>query len=891
MPGHSHDQPPHRHPAERLDEEIRFHIEQQTAQLVRQGFSPVEARREALRRFGAVEAAKDSARDEMRWAWLRGVGRDARYGARRLARAPGFTALAATTLGLGIAASTALFSVVNGVLLRELPYPEPDRIVRLYQVNVDTPGGQPRRSGNVAEPNVKDWRARTRSCGSIAVMSQAGEVPVCGTGEAVMARLTHVSDEFFDVMRVSPARGRRFAPDERREGAPGVALVSAAFRQVVFGAELPSSATLRIGEALYAVVGEMPAGFDFPGGTDIWTPREQSAPSQSRTAHNFQAVARLADGVDLGAARAELSAVSRAVKARYGDETWMVDAMAVPLLEQVTAGVAPAIRLLFGAAILLFVIACMNVTNLLLARDAVRAPEVALQLAIGASRWRIVRQRLVETLLLCVSAAAVGVVGAGLAGRALLALDPGTVPWLREVGFDWEALLFACVAALAATVTTGLVAALRSAGRDLREVLADAGRSTTGGRARERAREALVVTEVALTLVLLVGTALLGRSFARVLAIDPGYRTDGIAVLNLVVPDGAPPAGGGARRAQVQQAFMARLAALPGVTHVGLTSGLPAGGGWYPDGQYLEMTRADEIRSFEDVAALGDRVRERAGQSGFRVVGGDYFAVMGIPVIAGRVFEAGDTADAPHVAVVSRAFTEARWPGRDPLGRFIQFGNMDGDPRGFRVVGVVGDVRELTPEAEPGPLFYVDHRQRPGQASQVSVVVSGPAPGVMAAAPRILREVSPELPLEVGTIEDAFDEALRGRRFNLMLIAAFGAAALGLAALGTYGLVSYVVAQRTREIGIRLALGAEPSNVVRLVAGHGARLAAVGIAIGLTAALLMTGIVRGFLFAISPADPVSLASVASITAGVVVLASLLPAWRAARLSPPHTIRN
>jgi predicted permease len=717
-------------------------------------------------------------------------------------------------------------------------------------------------------------------------MSQAGVVPVAASGDAVMARLTPVSDEFFDVMGVRPARGRLFAPDELRQGAPGVALVGPALRQRAFGAELPSNAMLRIGQGFYAVVGEMPAGFDFPGGTEIWTPQEQVAPSLSRTAHNVQAVARLAGGVSLEAARADLSAASRAVKAEYGDETWMVDAAAVPLLEQTTAGVGPAIRLLFGAAAVLFVIACTNVTNLLLARDAARAPEVALQLAIGASRWRIVRQRLVETLLLCVSAAAVGVVAAGLAIRGLLSLDPGTVPRLREVGLDWDVMGFALVAALLATATTGLVAAFRSADCDLREALADAGRSATGGRARERAREALVVAQVALTLVLLVGTALLARSFQQVLSVDPGYRTEGVVTVTVVVPD-----ADGTRRAQVQQAFMTRLAALPGVERVGLVSGLPTGGGWYPNGQYIEMTRVDEIQSYDDVMALGDRVRERAGHSGFRVVGGDYFAVLGIPVLAGRVFEAGDTADAPHVAVVSQAFAEARWPGRSPLGRFIQFGNMDGDPRGFRIVGVVGDVRELTPESEPGPLFYVDYRQRPGQASQVSVVVSGPAPGVMASAPRILREIDPALPVEVGTIEDAFDAALRGRRFNLTLIAAFGVVALGLAVLGTYGLIGYLVAQRTREIGIRLALGAAPSSVVRLIAGRGARLAGAGLIVGLGASLLLTGAVRGLLFAVSPTDPLSLASVAAVTAAAVVLASLVPAWRAARLSPIDTLKG
>jgi len=876
----------------RLDEELRFHVDQQTGQLVRQGMSPRAARREALLRLGAVESVKDEARDQMRWAWARGIGRDIRYGARALLRTPGASIAAVATLGLGLAASTALFSVVNGVLLRELPYPEADRIVRLYQMNADSPGGAARRTGNVAEPNVIDWRARTASFEAIALMNRLGTVPVASDRQAVLARAAGVSREFFEVLRVGPASGRLFTADELRPGGAPVVLVSAALRRRVFGDELPSEGTLRIGGSMFAVVGEMPEGFDFPGGTEVWTPSEQQPPSTSRTAHNHQAIGRLADGVSLAHARAELSAVSRAMKVEYGDETWMVDAAVVPLLEQTTAGVRPAIATLFAAAVVLFIIACTNVTNLLLARDAARAPQVALQLALGARRWRVVRQRLVEIFLLALAAAAVGLVAASAATRVLVRLDPGTVPRLGEVGLDWTALAFACAAAVAATLGIGLVAALRGADRNLREVLADAARSTTSGRGRERAREWLVVTQVALTLVLLSGTALLARSFAEVLSVDPGYRTEGVAVLNVAMAAPADPADAGRSQWAFQEELMGRIAALPGVTRVGLVSGLPTGGGgFYPDGQFLEMTRVDELTSMADVAALGERVRERAGSAGFRVVGGDYFAAMSIPVLAGRTFDSGDTPDAPHVAVVSDSLARARWPDRSPIGRFIQFGNMDGDPRGFRIVGVVGDVRELTPESDPGPLFYVDYRQRPAQASRVSVVASGAVSDVLAAAPRILRELNPALPIEMRTIEDTFDDALRGRRFNLLLIAAFGLAALALAVLGTYALVSYLVAQRTREIGIRLALGAEPSSVVRLITVRAVRLAALGVTAGLVVALLLTSLVRGMLFAVSPSDPVSLAAGALVLGGAVVVASFVPAWRAARISPVDTLRG
>lgn len=874
----------------RLDEEFRFHIEQQTAKLIQEGVSPERARREALLKFGGVDGMKDTTRDEMRGAWWRGLGRDIRYGTRALIRTPGFALLAVLTLGLGIGASTALFSVVEGVLLRELPYPGSDRIVRLYQMNTDGSPGSAIRRANIAQLNATDWQTRTRGFQAIAIMASQGTVPMVGGEEPLMARWTLVSREFFDVMGVPVDRGRRFAADELREGGTPAAIVSAAFRARMFGDTVPAGATLRIGQTHYAVVGEMPSGFDYPVGTDVWTPTEVSAPSASRTAHNFQAVARLADGVSLDAARADLSSVSRAMKIEHGDQTWMEDAEAVPLLEQTTSGVKSALQLLFGAAIVLLVIACTNVSNLLLARDAARAPQVALQLAIGAGRWRIIRQRLAETLVLCLTGAAAGVLVAGLAMRGLLALDPGGVPRLQDVGLDWQAVAFATAVSLIATLAIGLVTAFRSTDGNLRAVLADAARSTTGGRARERAREALVVTQVALTLVLLVGTALLARSFAELLSIDPGYRTEGAVVLDVVRPRSSEP-DAGQRQWQFQQEFMTRLRALPGVDAVGLVSGFPAGGGRYPDGRYLEMTRADEIQSFDDVAALGDQLQERAGTAGFRVVGGDYFAAMDIPVVAGRLFDDRDVPDAPHVAVVSRSFAEARWPDRDPLGRFIQFGNMDGDLRGFRVVGIVDDVRELSPEASPEPLFYVDYRQRPRQAGSISVVVAGRTTDVGTAAQRILRELDPDVPVQVRMIDDAVDAALQGRRFNLTLISAFGLAALGLAVLGTYGLISYLVTQRTREIGIRLALGAAPSAVVALIAWRGARLAAAGIAIGLVMAMFMTSLVDGLLFAIPASDPVSLAGVSVMTAVAVVLASLLPALRAARISPTETLRN
>lgn len=875
----------------RLDDEIAFHIEQQTARFVEQGMSPELARREAIKRFGGIEGAKESARDELRFAWWRGLGRDCRYAARGLRRTPGFFVVAVLTLALGIASSTALFSVVEGVLLRELPYPEADRIVRLFQINIDgTAGGPVRRVNNANELNVIDWRQRTRSFEAIAMMTGTGTAPVTGPREPVLARWTQVSREFVDVMGVRPRAGRWFGTDEAREGGASVAVISHAFRQRVFGDSLPPGAVLKVRQEAYAVIGEMPEGFDYPAATDIWTPREVTPLPTARTAHNVQAIARLSRGVSVDEAIADVGGVSRRLREEHGDRTWMVDATAIPLLEQITTAIKPALQLLFGAACVLFLIAAANVSNLLLARQASRRQMVAIQLAIGASRWRVVRQHLVEILLVCLVAAVIGMLGAQAAMKGLLALDPGTIPRLREAHVDWLAVIFATTVAIAAAVVIGLVTTLRRRDRDLRTELDHAARGSAG-EDRVRAREGLVLAQVAMTVVLLAGTALLARSFLEVLRIDPGYRTDGVIALDMTIPRGAEPEAR-QRQWQLQQEFMTRLRALPGVDAVGLISALPAGGSaFYPNGRYLEMTRVDEIASEEDVARLGNAVLERAGQSGFRVAGDDYFRVMDIPLLQGRTFQAGDTADAPHVAVVSRSFAETRWPGRDAIGRFVQFGNMDGDRRGFRIVGVVDDIRELSPEAAPGPLFYVDYRQRPGHASRVSIVVSGGGADLAVTSQRILRELEPNVPLQVRHVAELFDASVSGRRFNVVLIAVFGTTALGLAVLGTYGLISYLVAQRRREIGIRLALGADTVKVLRLVVWRAMRLALAGAVAGLVAALFLRQLVDGLLFAISPTDPATLAGAIVITAGAVVAASLLPAWRATNISPVETLRG
>jgi putative ABC transport system permease protein len=868
-----------------LEDEIRFHIERQTEKNLRHGMSPEEARRAAVVRFGGVERMKESVRDEVRPVPLDDLSRDLRYGVRTLLRAPSFAVVSILTLGVGIGAATAIFTVVEGVLLRPLPYPEPDRIVRLFQV------GEAGNRFGVSDPNFEDWKTQSRSFQAMAEMAGPFPMSVMGGLEPNRARVARVSREFFDVMGVKPVMGRGFFEEEQKQGAAPAVIVSNAYWREWLGSNPNlTEQTLNFNQRAHNVVGVMPLGFDYPGGTQIWYARELDEVSVSRTAHNHQVVARLAPGRPLHAAHAELSAISRALKERYGDDTWMFDAAVVSLHEVMTSSVRPALLALIGAAGFLLLIACANVSNLLLARAASRRRELALRLALGAGRWRVARQLMAESLVLCLSGGALGVWIAFLGVKALLALEPGSLPRLGEVSMSGRVLAFAIAVSVVTALALGLATTLRANERELRGWLTDGQRTMAGGKASQRVRHALVVVQVALTLVLLTGAALLGRSFLRLLSVDTGYRTEGGIVLDLSLPPVEGEASG-RQQARFQEELMARLSNLPGVQEVGGINDFPLGGTFYPNGNFLEMTSADEIRSYEDMRKLAD-VQERTGFAGYRVASEGYFRAMGIPLVRGRLFDAGDGPDAPHVALISESLVQTRWPDRDPLGRFIQFGNMDGDIRAFRIVGVVGDVREHGPEALPAPLLYGDYRQRMAAASRFSIVVvtdsrtADLAPTVQ----RIVRELDPQLPVQIRTLEDAFSNTFAGRRFSLLLSGVFGATALMLATLGIYGVMSYLVAQRTREIGIRMALGAAGRDVLGTIIGQGARLSLIGTAIGLAGALALTRVVERLLFGIEATDPVAFAGVVILIAASTALASYIPARRAMRVPPLISLR-
>ena len=876
-----------------LDDEMRFHLDMEAEELARtRGIPLAEARRRAMVAFGGVDRHKEAHRDARGVRWLEEMVGDVGFAARSLRRTPGFLAVTVLALALGIGATTAIFSVVHGVLLRPLPYPEPDRVVQVWQLGADG------KENAFSDPNFEDVRDQSRSFSALAQFSGVSTVSVAGASEPVRVRGARVSRGFFDVLGVKPAVGRLFAPEELRENGPAVVVVSHRFWRTYLSARpaVVSGGTLTFDGRVFSIVGVMPPELDFPRDVDLWVPRELEGRLPSRTAQNWYVLGRLAPGVSAEQASADAGAIAKRLKQQLGDRTWMSDVKVTPLQEQLTGKVKPVLQLLLAASGFLLLIACANVVNLLVARLATRQGELAVRVALGAGRGRLVRQFLAEALLLSLVGGGIGVWLAHAGVRALLAMDPGTLPRLQEVGVSVPVLLFALGVSVLTAVLLGLVAAWRATTGDVRESLMAAGRSQAQGSTGQRVRESLVVAQVALTLVLLVGAGLLGRSFYTLMSVDPGYRTERTVVLDLNLPS-ASDSVEARRLVQSYDLMLDRLRQLPGVREVGAVNALPlAGGGSRGNGTFLIMSSVDEPLDPRDYGKyLGDKAR--TGSAEYRLASAGYFRAMGVPLVRGRLFEDRDDAGSPHVAVISQSLAETRWPNEEPIGKVIQFGNMDGILTPFTVVGIVGDVREASLESKPRPTFYGHYKQRPRRISTMNLVVAGSADPAQTAgaAGRVVRELLPDVPPRIRSIETVIAESVADRRFILLLVGVFGGAALLLATLGVYGVIAFLVAQRQQELAVRVALGAQSGDVLRLVLRQGAVLALIGVAVGGAAAFGLTrvlaGTLEGMLYGISRTDPVAFGGVALLLAAVALVASWVPARRAAKVDPMRVLRG
>jgi predicted permease len=809
---------------------------------------------------------------------------DFRYALRQLRENPGFTAVAVLTLALGTGATTAIFSVAYGVLLRPLPYPRPDRLVAVYEL---TTKGRP---SGLADPNFADFRDHGRSFQALAKYSD-GVVSVSGAGQPTRTRAASVSHSFMSVLGLQPTLGRDFAASDDRRGAEPTLLVSHGYWKESLGSPRDlSGSKLKVDGALYSVVGVLPPGFRFPAGVDLWRPAGLEGENPSRTSHNFRAVGRLRDGVSVEQARQDVSAIARRIREEAASERGeylLADATVVPLRESIAGGARSPLLVLLGAVGFLLLVACANVANLLLAQATARQREFAIRGALGAPRGRLVRQLLTEALLLSLLGCGLGVLAAFWGVAGLVALAPANLPRLDSVSINLPVLLFAVLLSTAVAAGLGAVTAAHATSGSVRAAL-ERGRGQAGSLGGQRAGRAIVAAQVAVTLVLVVGAGLLGRSLMKALEVNPGFRVDGILAMDIALPSVEEP-GRKAAQGRFFADLIAELERLPGVQRVGATGGLPLDGG-HPDGMFLLMEEDGQPMTFERLHALFQQ-KERVGVADYCPVSEGYFQTLGIPLVRGRLFDERDGAGAPHVGVISESLARERWPDQDPIGRTIQFGNMDGDLRLITIVGIVGDTHEYGLDSPPRPTVYANLLQRPRSFVSVAMRLDTDTQPVAAAARSILQRLDPELPARFRTLRQVLSASIAPRRFNVILIACFGAAALVLATTGVFGVIAYSVSRRTREIGVRAALGAEASDLRLMIVRQGLRTILPGVAIGVAASLALTRTLESLLFGVTPTDPLTLAGMTLLLVAAGLLACYVPARRATKVDPVVALRQ
>jgi len=809
---------------------------------------------------------------------------DFRHAARVLVNNASATAVAVLTLALGIGATTAIFTVVYGVLLQPLPYPQPDRLVAVWEVNHR--GGLSR----LADPNFSDFRDRNGTFSAMAKYSQS-VASVAGPAEPTRTVVAPVSRDFFKVLGIQPSIGRGMTADDGRIGATPVAVVSYRYWTQSLGAtHTLSDVSLRFENRIYAVVGVMPAGFEFPAKTDVWVPTELNADHLSRTALNFNGIGRLREGVTVSQATADLRAIARDIvrnSAEQGDYL-LADAAAVPLQTSLTRRVGSTLYVLLGAVFILLLIACANVTNLLLAQAATRQRELAIRHALGAGHMRLLRQFLTETLVLLTVSCLTGLLIAWLGTSALLSLAPTDLPRLEEVSINWPVTLFAMGLSAVVAIMLAVLVSVRATRRQPRETLVDGARGQTRGASTQRAGRVIVATQLAMTVVLLVGAALLGRSLMRVLSVDPGFRTDGIVAMEFSLPDSEDPQAP-ARLLSFYADLFDRLRGLPGVQEVAAASAVPLTGG-LPDGLFAVISPREAPRTFEDVKGLFQQ-KDKLGTADYCAASPAYFHALGIRLVRGRLFDDRDGETAPHVAVISESLARTRWPNSDPIGATVEFGNMDGDLRLLTIVGIVSDTREYGIDQAPRPTLYVNLMQRPKFSATVVIRTDADTRAITTAARGALRQIAPDVPPRFRTFADIYTASLGARRFNLTLVAVFAGTALVLAIVGIYGVLTYNVTQRRREIGVRIALGAQRGQVLRIILGEGIATTGIGVVLGIAGALALTRTIESMLFGVTPTDPVTFALVVLLLATVAMLASYLPARRATDADPMDALRQ
>lgn len=805
-----------------------------------------------------------------------------RYAVRRLRRAPTFSAIVVATLALGIGATSAIFSIVNAVLLRPLPYKEPDALVTINHYYPTLP-----LTASVSAIGFQHYRDDIRSFSGVAAATGAA-YDLTGSGDPERIRSSRVSTQYFSVLGITPEKGRTFRQDEEGPG-NRVAVLSDGLWRRRFGARDDIiNSNIQLNGENWTVIGVMPRTFEDPNNrlVELWTPLaiapEVYVP-QNFTNEFLAVMARLKPGVTLDAADREMRAFAQQLQKDYPNalppgSAWTLRTQS--MMEVRTGGVRTPLYVLLGAVGFVLLIACANVANLLLARAAAREREIAVRTALGAGRGEIVRQLLTECVVLAGAGGALGLFLAWAGVRALVAMNPGNVPRINELGVDGTVVLFTLGLSVVTGIAFGLVPAIRAARHDVQSSLKDGGRTGTGDRGAHVLRRALVVSEVALALTLLTGAGLLINSFSRISQVDPGFNQSHLLTFGLALPSARYP------NDTLRRAFFARaipqLSALPGVEGAAATSVLPFSNNWSTGSFHVEGYVAPQGGN----SPWGDIRRVTPG----------FIETLQVPVKAGRTFGAGDDAASPLVAMVDEELVKRFFkPGEDPIGRHVWFGANPPAPgtRQATIVGVVGHTKHEGLDASARVQLYLSTLQAPNVGALTVVLrTSGNPLGVVNATRNAIQAIDPQMPVSnVATMESLIESSLGARRLSLVLLGLFSGIALLLASIGIYGVMSYAVTQRARELGVRLALGASPGSLLRLVFRQGAALTGLGIAIGLAGALGLTRLISAQLFEVDATDPATFALVTVVLAGVATAATLIPAWRATRIDPISTLRD
>jgi predicted permease len=853
-----------------LDEEMRFHLERDIEQQVKSGMTPEDARYAALKSFDRVDQSKEECRDARGVGLIENILRDVSYSLRVLTKNYAFTIVVVLTLALGIGANTAIFSFANGILLRPLPYPQSDRLAVLDETalkrGID--------SMSVSFPNFLDWREQNKVFEDIGTYHGTSRFSLSGAGEPVEIRGTYISHGLFEILRVSPQLGRTFTADEDRPDKDAVVILGHDLWRRNFGGDPQIiGRKIVISNRPRTVVGVMPPGFRFPEISELWVPLALTTKTFTRTDHGLNGIARLKDGVSFAEAQTEMTNIAARIEQQNPVTNEGLGVKVTSLHETLTGDYRQALLILLGVVGFVLLVACVNVANLMLARATARQKEFALRAALGAGRWRIMRQLLIESLLLAIVGGALGFALSLWALNLLLHTIPIKLPFWMNFGLDFRVLGFTVAITLLTGLIFGGIPALQTSRVNLNDTLKEGGRGS--GSVRAGTRSLLVVTEIAMSLVLLVGAGLMIQSLVRLQHVNIGLDAKNIFTATVILPRTKYPED--EQRASFFKQLLERVRALPGVQAASATATLPLGGGGWG--------RSLTVEGFP-VLPVG-----QAPMIQHTVVTPGYFRTMGIPLLAGRDFTDADAKGGPDVTIIDERLAREYWPNDTPVGKRVRFGPPEDNEPWHTVIGVVGAVRHQRMQEETRKSVYLPHLKIPVTGMTLVARTSSNPKDLVAAIRREVAQLDSDLPVsEVATMEEVVTESIWQPRLYATLFAVFAGGALMLALIGIYGVMAFLVQTRTHEIGVRMALGASARDVFRLIVGRGMKLTAVGVLVGVGGAIALTRLMHSLLFNTSATDPITFILISLLLSLAAFFACYIPARRAAKVDPLVALR-